>query len=268
MRRRARRGTRFAVPATADSAGVVLGRIELERYRQTAAPADLADAIGALRAVDARPLDARERIELAVGMGEALYLDDHFGAAAALFESVLDPSSLLGPAAHERVLDWWATALDRQALARPVADRRPIYDRIAARMAAEIAKDAGSAPAGYWLAAATRGAGDLDGALNEATAGWVRAALAPRSRRRAAGRSRSADGAGHPARSRRAPARPRPRPGARRDGGRVGGVQGPLGALDVPNGTTPSQLFASFQFSPMPTSTVSGTLSATAPSIN
>lgn len=166
------------VPATADSAGVVLGRIELERYRQTAAPADLADAISALRAVDARPLDARERIELAVGMGEALYLDDHFGAAAALFESVLDQSSLLGPAAHERVLDWWATALDRQALARPVGDRRPIYDRIVARMASEIAKDAGSAPAGYWLAAAIRGTGDLDGALNEASAGWVRAALA------------------------------------------------------------------------------------------
>jgi hypothetical protein len=166
------------VPATADGARVVLGRIQLERYRQTAAPDDLADAIGALRAVDARPLDARERIELAVGMGEALYLDDHFGAAAALFESVLDPSSLLGPAAHERVLDWWATALDRQALARPAGDRGPIYRQIAARMASEITKDAGSAPAGYWLAAATRGAGDLDGALNEATAGWVRAALA------------------------------------------------------------------------------------------
>lgn len=166
------------VPATADGARVVLGRIQLERYRQTAAPDDLADAIGAFRAVDARPLDARERIELTVGMGEALYLDDHFGAAAALFESVLDPSSLLGPPAHERVLDWWATALDRQALARPVGDRTAIYGRIATRMAAEIAKDAGSAPAGLWLAAATRGAGDLDSAMNEATAGWVRAALA------------------------------------------------------------------------------------------
>src|SRR4051812_27132662 len=165
------------IPATADGARVVLGRIQLERYRQTFAPDDLADAISALRAVDARPLDARERIELTVGMGEALYLDDHFGAAAALFESVLDPSTQLGAAAHERVLDWWATALDRQALVRPVGDRRSIYDRIAARMASEITKDAGSAAAGYWLAAATRGAGDLDAALNEATAGWVRAAL-------------------------------------------------------------------------------------------
>lgn len=166
------------VPATADVARLVLGRIQLERYRQTAAPGDLSDAISALRAVDARPLDPRERVELTIGMGEALYLDDRFGAAAALFESVLDASAVLGPAAHERVLDWWATAVDRQALARPVPERQSLYERIALRMTAEIARDAGSAPAGYWLAAATRGAGDLDGALTEATAGWVRATLA------------------------------------------------------------------------------------------
>jgi tetratricopeptide (TPR) repeat protein len=166
------------VPATADGARVVLGRIQLERYRQTAAPDDLADAIAALRAVDARPLDPRERVELTIGMAEALYLDDRFGAAAALFESVLDSSSLLGPVAHERVLDWWATAIDRQALVRPVPERYDLYDRIVARMTDEIARDVGSAPAGYWLAAGTRGAGDLDAAANEATAGWVRATLA------------------------------------------------------------------------------------------
>jgi hypothetical protein len=173
--RAARDAVRF--PATADGARVVLGRIQLERYRQTAAPEDLTDAIAALRTVDARPLDQRERVELAIGMGEALYLDDRFGSAAAVFESVLDSSALLGPAAHERVLDWWATAVDRQALARPVSDRPGLYERIAQRMVTEIARDTGSGPAGYWRAAAMRGAGDLDGALNEATAGWVRAAL-------------------------------------------------------------------------------------------
>jgi hypothetical protein len=177
----AERAAREAVrlPATADGARVVLGRIQLERYRQTAAAEHLADAIGALRAVDARPLDSRERIELTIGFGEALYLEDRFGAAAALFDSVVDSSSLLGPAAHERVLDWWATAIDRQALARPAPERNALYERIVARMTDEIAKDAGSTTAGYWLAAATRGAGDLDAAVNEATAGWVRAALAP-----------------------------------------------------------------------------------------
>lgn len=166
------------LPATADGAKVVLGRIQLERYRQTAAAADLAEAIGALRTVDARPLDPPQRVELAIGMAEALFLDDRFGAAAALFESVLEPSALLGSAAHERVLDWWATALDRQALNRPASERRALYERIAARMTMEIAKDAGSASAGYWLAAAARGTGDLEGAMHEAAAAWVRAALA------------------------------------------------------------------------------------------
>ncbi len=175
----AERAAREAVrtPATADVARVVLGRIQLERYRQTAAPEDLTNAIAALRAVDARPLDPRERVELTIGMGEALYLEDRFGAAAAMFESVLDASAVLGAAAHERVLDWWATAVDRQALASPAAERPGLYNQIASRMATEIAKDVGSAAAGYWLAAAIRGAGDLDGALNEATAGWVRATL-------------------------------------------------------------------------------------------
>ena len=38
--------------------------------------------------------------------------------------------------------------------------------------------DAGSTPASYWLAAAARGAGDLDRAWQAAIAGWVRASLA------------------------------------------------------------------------------------------
>jgi hypothetical protein len=165
------------IPATADGGRVVLGRIQLERYRRSAAPEDLADAIASLRAVDARPLDARERIELTIGLAEGLYLEDRFGAAASLFDSALDSSVALGSVAHERVLDWWATALDRQAQTRP-SERGELYGRIATRMAKEIAKDAASAAAGYWLAAAARGSGDLERALNEATAAWVRAILA------------------------------------------------------------------------------------------
>jgi hypothetical protein len=45
-------------------------------------------------------------------------------------------------------------------------------------MSQEVAKDAGSTPAGYWLAASARGAGDPERALNEATAAWVRGMLA------------------------------------------------------------------------------------------
>jgi hypothetical protein len=166
------------VPASADAARVVLGRIQLERYRRAPVPADLSSAISALANIDARRLDPRERIELAVGLGEALYLEDRFGAAAALFESVLNWSQSLGPMAHERVLDWWATAVDRQAQLRPPPERAEMYGRISTRMAEEISQDAGSTAAGYWLAAAARGLGNPERALSEATAAWVRASLA------------------------------------------------------------------------------------------
>jgi hypothetical protein len=166
------------MPATADSARLVLGRIQLERYRHEPIPADLSGAISVFATVDARRLETRERIELAIGLAEALYLEDRFGAAAALFDSVLDASHMLGEVAHERVLDWWATAIDRQAQLRPVPERSEMYGRISARMADEISQDAGSTAAGYWLAAAARGFGDPDRALNEATAAWARALLA------------------------------------------------------------------------------------------
>jgi len=171
----AREAARF--PATADGARVVLGRIQLERYRRTPAAADLTGAIGTLRDVDARRLEPRERVELAIGLAEALYLEDRFGAAAALFESVLDQSEALGAPAHERVLDWWATAIDRQAQLRAMSDRSDLYARVATRMAEEIAREPGSAAAAYWLAASARGAGDPERALHEATAAWVRATL-------------------------------------------------------------------------------------------
>ena len=164
-------------PAMADGARVVLGRIQLERYRRTPVAADLSGAIATLRSVDTSRLDARERVELAIGFGEALYLEDRFGAAAALFESVLDSSEALGAVAHERVLDWWAIAIDRHAQLRPAPERTAIYSHLSARMADEIARDGGSTPAGYWLAASARGSGDPERALNEATAAWVRAAL-------------------------------------------------------------------------------------------
>jgi len=172
----AREAARF--PATADGARVVLGRIQLERYRRTPAAADLSGAIATLRDVDARRLDVRERIELAIGLAEALYLEDRFGPAAAFFESVLDDSDTLGASAHERVLDWWATAVDRYAQLRPPTEKPDLYGRLSTRMAQEISRDPSSAPAGYWLAASARGGGDPERALNEATAAWVRATLA------------------------------------------------------------------------------------------
>ena len=164
-------------PATANAALVVLGRIQLERFRQSADIADFNAARTSLNAVDPRSLESRERIELLVGLAEALYLEDRFAAAAELFETVFDRSNVLGMSAHERVLDWWATAIDRHAMSLALADRAPLYRRIIERMQREIAATPGSTAAAYWLAAAARGSGEPDSAWHHAVAGWVRASL-------------------------------------------------------------------------------------------
>jgi hypothetical protein len=164
-------------PAAASSARLIMGRARLERFRQGAAAGALEEARADFRAVDPRALDARERIELQVGLGELLYLEDRFGAAAELLDPVVDSSATLAPDAHERALDWWATALDRQSQSLPAAERAPGYARITARMEQELRRDPASAPASYWLAASARASGDLDRAWAAAAAGWIRATL-------------------------------------------------------------------------------------------
>ena len=142
----AERAAREAMRTAPDPARVVLGRVRLELYRRSADPADLAEARLALRTVDPRPLQASERVELTIGLAEAVYLEDRFGAAAELFEGTIDASGALGPAAHERVLDWWASSLDRLAQTRPASERASVYDRVLERMESEIARDSGSTP--------------------------------------------------------------------------------------------------------------------------
>jgi tetratricopeptide (TPR) repeat protein len=177
----AERAARTALeqPANANSARVVLGRIQLERYRKTPSEGYLTEARQALRETDPQALDARERIELTLGFAETLFLEDRFLSAADLFEPTIDASIALGPTAHARVLDWWASAVDRHAQTRPFAERGAIYTRITERMQAELSRDAGSVPASYWIVAAARGAGDLDAAWSAAAAAWVRAVLTP-----------------------------------------------------------------------------------------
>ena len=176
----AERAVRIALqqPAAASGARVILGRILLERFRQSAMPEQLTEARAALRDADPRQLDARERLELTIGFGEALFLEDRFAAAAEMIEPVLDTAALLGGIAHERVLDWWATAIDRHAQARPLTERGGLYERIARRMATELAKDPRLGAASYWQVAATRARGDLDGAWAMAMAAWIRAGFA------------------------------------------------------------------------------------------
>jgi hypothetical protein len=162
-----------------DSADLIAARALLERYRTTALTDDLTHARDRLRKLSADRFVDRERLEFIVGVGEALYFDGAPGAAAAVFETVLE--STTPPLIDERdlVLDWWASAVDQDARPRSEFERQPIYERVRARMRSELAQHPQSATAAYWSVAAARGQGDYQSAWSYAQAAWVRAAMAP-----------------------------------------------------------------------------------------
>jgi len=165
--------------AAADAAALVEARAHLERYRRAAEPADLAAARDALNMIRAAMLSPRDQVDFLVGLGQSLYLTDLFGPAADLFDTALERGSLLPDHDREMLLDWWATALDRDAQSAAPERRARLHARITERMDAELRRDPGSTPANYWRAVAARGAGDLDTAWDAAVAGWIRAALGP-----------------------------------------------------------------------------------------
>ena len=165
-------------PSRADAADLVAARAYLERFRESAASDDLANARDRLRRLDPQRLGTRERTEYIVGLGETLYFDQSFGVAAAVFDSVLQSPDVMTADARDRVLDWWAYSLDRDTRPRPEIERRGVYQRIRDRMEEELAKHPASSAAAYWLAAAARGHGDLQAAWDAAQAAWVRAPLA------------------------------------------------------------------------------------------
>jgi hypothetical protein len=165
-------------PGAADSADLIAARAYLERFRDSTSADDLTAARVRLARLDPQRISPRERTEFAIGLGEALYFDAAYGAAADIFESLLDggPTSPLDT--RDRVLDWWASAVDRDAWPRPDIDRQMAYQRMRSVMRDELALNPASAAAPYWLAAAARSQGDLPAAWNAVEAGWVRASLA------------------------------------------------------------------------------------------
>jgi hypothetical protein len=165
-------------PPWADAAALVIARAHLERYRQSADPAELAAARETLVTVRSSALSARDRVDLIIGFGQALYLGEMFGAAAELFDTALSRSALIDERDRLMLLDWWATALDREAQSRVSAARGPAYERIAARMEEELRQNPASAVGSYWLAVAARGSGDVDRAWDAAIAAWVRSSMA------------------------------------------------------------------------------------------
>src|SRR5207244_6579958 len=113
------------------------------------------------------------------GLGQSLYLTGLFGPAADLFDTALQRGTLLPSRDRLMLLDWWATALDREAQASLPERRARLAAEISARMDEELRRDPGSAPANYWLAVAARDTGDLDAAWDAAVAAWLRATLGP-----------------------------------------------------------------------------------------
>jgi hypothetical protein len=168
-------------PTTADAAALVEARARLERYRRGSDAMDLTAAREALNAVRSAVLAPRDQVDFLIGLGQSLYLTGLFGAAAELFETALERSAVLPERDRVMLLDWWATALDREAQTAPPERRARLAAQIAMRMEDELRRDPGSAPANYWLASAARAAGDLDTAWDSAVAAWVRATLSPAS---------------------------------------------------------------------------------------
>lgn len=162
----------------ADAANLILGRSYLERFRESADRGDLVAAREALREVHPTVLAGREQSEYLVGLGELLYLNESYGAAAEIFVSAFERSRELSPHAFDRVFDWWATSLDRQAQSGLVEDRDTLYGEILFRAQAALAQMPNLAAPAYWLVVATRSLGDTVRAWDAAVAAWVRAPLA------------------------------------------------------------------------------------------
>jgi tetratricopeptide (TPR) repeat protein len=167
--------SKLASGPSSDVANLLLGRSYLERFRKTRDDADLAAAREALRLVRPAPLAPGDRSDYLVGLGELLYLQESYGPAVEMFRTALDSGRDLGPAAVERMFDWWATALDRQAQSGMADHREGNYRAIRDRALIELGRMPGSVSASYWIAASHRYLGDLTKAYDAAVAGWIRA---------------------------------------------------------------------------------------------
>jgi hypothetical protein len=164
-------------PVRADAADLVAARAYLERFRASDETGDLVNARERLRRIDPQRFAPSERSEFIVGLGEALFFEGAYGAAADVLDPIVRNHDLLVGDARERVLDWWASALDRDAKPRPEIDRQGVYQRIRLRMEEELAALPASGTAAYWLSAAARAQGDPLAAWDAALAAWVRAPL-------------------------------------------------------------------------------------------
>jgi hypothetical protein len=165
------------IPEVEDAAVVVLARALLERYRDRADPSDLSAAREALGTVRGDTLSERDRLELLLAFGEALFLEDDFGAAAEMLETGLTRAAGVDEALLESMLEWWGSAVERQASGLAPDFRKARFSHLAARMQEELSRVPSSAAASYWNVVGLRGAGESLRAWDAAVAAWVRARL-------------------------------------------------------------------------------------------
>jgi len=170
------------LPDLAAAGLVVMARAHIERYRVLSDPGDLVRAQDALRRVGVERLDARDQVEYTIGLGQLLFLDDQYAfddrysAAAEQFEVALARADLLDSDNRDRLFDWWAMSLDRQAQFGPERARHAGYARIVERAVTELGRRPTSLAASYWLAAGAAGVDDPARAWGAAVAAWARAA--------------------------------------------------------------------------------------------
>ena len=161
----------------ANAAAVVLARAHLERYRLTKAAADLDQARSVLRLVTPDQLAPRDHVEFLLALGVSLYVEacasGCFSAAAEMFRLALAGTESRDD--RERVFEWWAGSLDRQAQLGSEGEQAAIYRRIIEGAEAELATDSRSASASFWLPVAARGTGELERAWGASIAAWIRA---------------------------------------------------------------------------------------------
>jgi hypothetical protein len=163
-------------PATASSAALIIARARLERFRQTADPQDLNGARAELLALTPQDLSRQETMEWQIGVGEALFLENHAGAAAEWFKPLIASARMqLTSIEVEKLLEWWASATSQFAEGLSGNARTEKYREIVQAMEPELEREPASRAANYWIVVGARGAGDLNRAWNAAAAGWIRA---------------------------------------------------------------------------------------------
>ena len=158
----------------ANAAAVVLARAKLERFRALEQASDLDQARDLLGAINPSDLSQTERVEWEIGIGASLYLQGLYGPAAEVLDRVLK-EPLLTVRDRDRLLDWWASAVDRVAQQQQRDARTGTYTRLTRRLESELGRYPASDASTYWLVASARGAGEIERAWNLAVAGWVRA---------------------------------------------------------------------------------------------